>query len=70
MIILPGAKFVAGTPEQIAARLDIDEPVLRVLMDFGAPVHEIKDGLYFTHLDRLNDFVANELADFAERAQL
>ena len=39
-------------------------------MDFGAPVHELKDSLYFTHLDQLNRFVACELADFAERAQM
>ena len=63
-------RFIVGTREQIAARLDIDTHVLQVLMDFGAPVHEQKGSLYFTHLDQLNRFVACELADFAERAQM
>jgi hypothetical protein len=65
-----GPAFIVGNLEHISEQLGLDRHALQVLMRFGAPVHELKNGLYFTHIDKLNEFVAKELADFAARAQM
>jgi len=65
----PGTNFLVGQKNEIARGLNLNISKLKILMNLGYPANKIQKGLYFYSIEKVNNWVCNDLEDLVGRSE-